>query len=88
MSGDSPEDRSRVYAKIAPLIMDFYGIQAGELFHIEQLRSFVIAHVPDTAPDSPGRILRALRLEGRLDYVVINRRDSLYQFRRLIAEQW
>jgi len=38
---------------------------------------------PGIAPDSPGRILRELRLRGWLNYVVINRRQSLYQFRSL-----
>jgi hypothetical protein len=41
----------------------------------------VLRHEPTTAPDSPGRILRELRLTGKLNYVVINRRQSLYQFR-------
>ena len=75
------KERARVYAKIAPLIMDFSRIHAGKEFHVEQLRIFVRSRVPDIAPDSPGRILRELRLEGRLNYVVTNRRQSLYQFR-------
>ena len=40
-----------------------------------------MSHDVRIAPDSPGRILRELRLNGRLDYVVLNRRQSLYQFR-------
>jgi hypothetical protein len=77
---DSPGDRARVYTKIAPLIRAFGVLHAGETFHVEDLRMFVMQHEPDIAPDSPGRILRALRQEGHLDYIVVNRRDSLYQF--------
>lgn len=81
MSTDDREERARVYARIAPLIMDFHMLFAGEMFHVEQLRQYVRSQVPDIAPDSPGRILRALRLEGSLNYVIVNRRQSLYQFR-------
>jgi hypothetical protein len=83
MSSDSPGDRARVYDKIAPTIMEFHQLHAGETFHAEQLRTFVRERVPGIAPDSPGRILRALRLEGRLDYAVLDRANSLYQFRAL-----
>ena len=31
------------------------------------------------APDSPGRILRMLRRAKRIDYVVVNRSQSLYE---------
>jgi hypothetical protein len=78
---DHPHERHRVYGKIAPLIMLFARDHAGQQFHVEDLRRFVKVCAPDIAPDSPGRILRELRLERRLDYVVINRRQSLYQFR-------
>jgi len=82
MSDDAPVERARVYGKIAPLILEFSRDQAGKVFHVEQLRKFVEGRATDIAPDSPGRVLRELRLEGRLDYVVINRRQSLYQFRQ------
>jgi len=77
---DDPGERDRVYTRIAPRIMEFYGLHPDELFHVEELRVFVCDRVPEIAPDSPGRILRALRLEGRLDYEIINRRESLYHF--------
>ena len=80
-SDDDHEERARVYHRIAPVIMEFSRLRAGEQFHVEELRVFVLERVPGIAPDSPGQILRALREEGRLDYVVINRRQSLYQFR-------
>jgi hypothetical protein len=85
MSGDddAPHERERVYGKIAPLILSFHSINLGKSFHAEDLRRYVLFFAPDIAPDSPGRILRELRLEGKLNYVVINRRDSLYQFRSI-----
>ena len=77
---DDPAQRARVYNKIAPLILEFEVLRAGKAFHGEDLRTFVTHRLPEVAPDSPGRILRALRLEGHLDYVVLDRGNSLYQF--------
>ena len=78
---DSPGDRKRVYSRIAPIILSFYQEYAGQTFHMEELRRYVISRAPEIAPDSPSRILRELRLGHRLHYVVLNRRQSLYQFR-------
>ena len=77
---DSTEDRERVYARIASVIMAFHEVKWGQEFHVEDLRRYVRGQVPGIAPDSPGRILRELRLRGELDYVVVNRRQSLYRF--------
>lgn len=79
---DHPEERARVFSRIAPIVMMFAREHAGQQFHVEQLRRFVDAHAQEVAPDSPGRILRELRLRGSLNYVVLNRRQSLYQFRK------
>jgi hypothetical protein len=81
---DDPGERARVYAKIAPVIMAFHDLHVGETFHAEELRTFVTERVPEIAPASPDRILRALRLGFRLNYVVLDRRNSLYQFRPVI----
>ncbi|MER8385227.1 hypothetical protein NKH14_06845 [Mesorhizobium sp. M1380] len=81
---DAPRERTRVHSKIAPVIMDFARNNVGQAFHVDQLRLFVLQHA-DVAPDSPGRILRELRREGKLDYAVINRRQSLYQFAAELA---
>lgn len=78
-ANDNPGERERVYSRIAPIIMDFARAFVGQQFHADDLRRYVIGTMPEVAPDSPGRILRELRLEGRLDYVVLNRRLSLYQ---------
>jgi len=83
MSYDDRESRERVFSRIAPIIMDFR--ETCEKFHAEELRDYVIERCPEIAPDSPGRILRELRLRGKLNYRVINRRQSLYQF--LIPEE-
>ena len=78
---DDREERRRVYGRIAPLIIAFADEHAGGTFHAEDLRIYVRDRAPEIAPDSSSRILRELRLEGRLDYEVLNRRQSLYQFR-------
>ena len=80
-SGSDREERSRVYGKIAPVILAFARDNAGEAFHAEELRQHVTQYAPELAPSSTDRILRQLRQEGKLDYVVLNRRQSLYQFR-------
>jgi hypothetical protein len=80
-SNDAPGERRRVLSRIAPLIFDFKDATLDSTFHAETLRDYVIDRDPAIAPDSPGRILRELRLMGRINYVVINRRQSLYQFR-------
>jgi hypothetical protein len=80
-SGSDKTERNRVYGKIAPVILAFATAHAGEAFHAEELRRTVTQSAPELAPSSADRILRMLRQEGRLDYVVLNRRQSLYQFR-------
>lgn len=51
-------------------------------FHMEDLRNHLRASGIAFAPDSPSRILRELRLAGRIDYRVVNRRASLYEITR------
>jgi hypothetical protein len=82
---DAPDERDRVYSRIAPLIMDYANDRRGHAFHAEELRRYVLDREPAIAPDSPGRILRELRLKKRLNYVVINRRNSLYLFKAVDA---
>lgn len=85
-ANDTPEERARVFSRIAPHILAFKGERLNSTFHADELRSYVIERVPDIAPASPDRILRELRLLGRLHYVVLNRRQSLYQFRNPYAD--
>ncbi|HXI47818.1 MAG TPA: hypothetical protein VNH39_04455 [Steroidobacteraceae bacterium] len=77
---DDPEERARVFSRIAPIILRFRELAGDGAFRAEELRNYVIAEAPEIAPDSPGRILRELRLRGRLNYTVLNRRQSLYAF--------
>jgi hypothetical protein len=86
MTSDNDDigERARVFGRIAPIILAFARENAGQTFHVEQLRRYVDAHVHEIAPDSPGRILRQLRQLRQLNYVVIDRRNSLYQFRKRV----
>ena len=77
---DSPEDRERVFDRIAPLILDFAHVVGARTFHAEELRLYVNSRTTNIAPGSPDRILRLMRQAGQLDYEVISRSESLYQF--------
>lgn len=68
----------RVSNRIAPAIFDFCSSHVGQEFHMENL----VKHIREKlgiAPDSPSRILRSLRQDGVIDYVVVNRKQSLYR---------
>jgi len=80
MSTEDRHERSRVYDHIAPLVLEFAAAYTGKQFHAEDLRRFVLKHAPAVAPNSPYRILYELKREGRLNYKVISRSQSLYQF--------
>ena len=58
--------------------MFFDSLADGATFHAQELRDFVAAKVP-VAPSSPDRIMRDMRQSGQISYVVLNRRESLYQ---------
>jgi hypothetical protein len=59
--------------------MGFHDNHLCQEFHVEDVRQHVLKRVV-VAPNSPYRILYELRREGRLDYKVLNRRQSLYRF--------
>lgn len=67
----------RVSDRIAGAILDFREKTSGQ-FHMDDLRRHVERAVGVVAPASPDRVLRLLRAEGRLNYVVVSRRSSLY----------
>jgi hypothetical protein len=72
---------ARVSAEIAGSILEFRSALAPmRTFHSEDLRKFVIERHPHIAPDSPSRILRNLRKKKLLDYKIIDRNASLYEF--------
>lgn len=75
------EDLARVKQSIGDSVLAFVKGQLAEgkrtfrmadlSKHVEGFRFY--------APDSPGRILRALRREGKINYRVIDRSSSLYE---------
>ena len=48
------------------------------MFFIKELHDYIAARL-EIAPASPQRILQQLRLEGKINYVVLDRRASKYQ---------
>lgn len=71
----------RVSDRIAGHVFAFVkkiGVQ--RQFHMADLVRHVVSamHPEPIAPDSPSRILRALRRRGVLGYKVLSRRESLY----------
>ena len=76
MSHDAEHDR--VKQAIRRYIIAFANDHIGCRFHMAELTYYVSRYVP-TAPDSAGRILRALRQDGVIDYRLVSRRDSEYE---------
>lgn len=72
------EEHERVKQAIRRHILAFAAAHVGQRFHMEELTRYVRQQSP-TAPDSAGRILRALRQDGVLDYRLISRHDSEYE---------
>lgn len=79
---EQQQNLGRVSKRLGRSIMTFcraaFSSREG-LFRMEQLVEYVRLSAGIVAPDSPSRILRQLRAQGRLDYVVVNRAASLYQ---------
>jgi hypothetical protein len=72
----------RVASKIESAILFFCRarIQMGANdFTMNDLVKYVLQRVPNTAPDSPSRILRSLKNRGLVSYEVKSRKDSLYR---------
>lgn len=75
------QELTRVEGKIAPYIMQFKQLVGSGEWHAEALHLFVQHESKQPiAPASCDRILRQLRQHKQLNYRVINRRQSLYQF--------
>ena len=73
----------KVSARIGHAVMSFYldRLRRRTLqFHADELRDWVIAQVDIAAPASADRILRDLRQKKQLDYTLLSRRGSLYEF--------
>lgn len=76
------ENLERVEGRIGRAIEDFIALElrcGKATFHANELRKWVNDGVPGIAPDSPGRVLRKLRCEGRINYEIVSRRNSLYR---------
>jgi hypothetical protein len=56
----------------------------GSSFHMTELTDWA-RRMTGTAPDSPGRILRALRQNGHIEYEVVDRAKSLYRLTRVAS---
>lgn len=72
------EEHDRVKQAIRKHIIAFAAEHTGCHFHMDELTAYVRRQVP-TAPDSAGRILRALRQDGVIDYRLVSRHDSEYE---------
>ena len=81
---EQTEHLERVSARIGTAIVEF--IQQHPHFHADDLRRYVHGCVGSVAPGSPDRILRHLRKNGVIDYVVTSRRESSYHA-RLVPKQ-
>jgi len=75
------QELTRVKQSIGRLVEEFVmnRLQTGQpRFHMEDLHAYILAQVL-TAPASTDRILRQLRLDGKINYRVINRAESCYE---------
>lgn len=71
---------ARVRSNIAPLILAWFADQKpGDEFHINELTRYVWRFAPEIAADSPRRVMAALKADGKLNYELVNRSQSLYR---------
>ena len=77
---EQSDNLARVRSRIASCVLTFCAsrLLLCPTFRMAQLQEYVAAEV-SSAPASPDRILRQLRKEGLLDYVVVDRAGSLYR---------
>jgi len=88
-TNEQAENLERVSCRISRAILAFcrdrYVHTTPPMFRMQDLLDAVNAAVGVVAPDSPSRILRKLRKEGRINYVVLNRANSLYQLKAVAS---
>ena len=77
---EQEQQLERVSGNIAPHILEFRRIMTDSIWNATALHTFVRERRAGTAPASADRVLRDLRKRGHLNYKIINRRKSLYQF--------
>lgn len=68
-----------VSERIGPVIIEFMSAHSGQQFHADDLMKFVEDHCGKAAPESAGRVLRKLRRDGIVNYLVVDRGRSLYR---------
>lgn len=77
---EQAEQLARVKSNIAPLIVEWFNDQApGTEFYMSQLTRHVWESMPWLAPDSPRRIMAALKGDGKVRYELVSRKLSLYR---------
>lgn len=74
------ENLRRLMPKVGTLVKDFLNgrLLTNPVFHADDLRNYVERCI-HASPGSPDRILRQLRLEKKIDYVLVSRRKSTYR---------
>ena len=75
---------TRVAATTKDAILDFIKQRLADTenngaFTADQLRFYVNNNTPGVSPSSSDRILRMLRQENKINYIVLNRGRSLYR---------
>lgn len=75
----------RVTSRIGAAVLDFFNERLGRTFFAGDLCNYVWREIGPCAPDSPGRVMRQLRLDGRIDYEVVNRAQALYRVTEVAA---
>ena len=75
---EQTENLERVTSRIGAAIVAFCEKRQTQ-FHVDDMRRYVEATVGKVAPGSPDRILRNLRSKRKINYRVVNRRQSLYE---------
>ena len=68
----------RVYKDISPVILEFFANKGFVEFTSNELLDYVKKTHPTVAPESPTRIMRALRSEGAINYRSVKRAKALY----------
>jgi hypothetical protein len=75
--GEQEENLARVSSRIGLAIINF--CRTHKIFYAEELRAAVTRATGIAAPASADRVLRALRQQGVISYVVVSRRESKYE---------
>jgi hypothetical protein len=80
---EQEDNLERVSARIERHILAFVehlSHQAVSDFHMDELTAWVRERSPETAPDSPSRVLRLMRCKKAVNYEILSRSDSHYRF--------